>query len=91
MTVTAAAFRESRICVSFSGENLQFLYCVLASYNGFFAGEPLGDTISAAIELVPLSEPKRKQANRRSRVDHQMWLYTLLGIGCEHIGTSVTL
>jgi len=49
MTVTAAAFRESRICVSFSGENLQFLYCVLASYNGFFAGEPLGDTISAAI------------------------------------------
>lgn len=36
MTATAATFKEARIWASFSGEYLQFLNCVLASYSGFF-------------------------------------------------------
>lgn len=49
MTETVAAFRAARVRVSFSGEYLQFLYCVLPSYNGFsfFSGGLVGDVGSA--------------------------------------------
>jgi hypothetical protein len=52
MTSTAAAFRLARICTSFSGENLQFLYWVLPSYRGFliFAGALIVVAVSAAIQ-----------------------------------------
>src|ERR1700677_3932924 len=39
MTETAAAFREARTTTSCSGEYLQFLYCVLASYNGLLVSD----------------------------------------------------
>jgi hypothetical protein len=58
MTETAAAFREARIRVSFSGENLQFLYCVLPSYKGFLA-ELLGDAICGTWAGMDISSAKK--------------------------------
>jgi hypothetical protein len=56
MTETAAVFKDARIWVSFSGENLQFLYCVLPSYNGFFEVEAIwaaaSDISAGMVDIV---------------------------------------
>jgi hypothetical protein len=66
MTETAAAFREARIRVSSSGENLQFLYCVLPSYNGFFAAEPLGDAVCDTWAGMDISSAQK--GTRKSQI-----------------------